>query len=31
MVAGVLFFRRHAKELEERAEADSVQSPGRSF
>jgi membrane protein DedA with SNARE-associated domain len=31
MVAGVLFFRRHEKELEERAEADSVQSPGRSF
>jgi membrane protein DedA with SNARE-associated domain len=31
MVAGVLFFRRHEKELEERAEADSVQSPGRPF
>jgi len=31
MVAGVLFFRRHERELEQRAEADSVQSPGRSF
>ena len=31
MVAGVLFFRRHERELEQRAEADSVQSPGRSI
>ena len=31
MVAGVLFFRRHEKELEQRAEADSVQSPDRSL
>ena len=29
IVASMLFFRRHEKELEARAEADSLQSPGR--